>query len=163
SRRGAAPGGGGGVGRGRRTDLGAASRPAGLSGKSAGREPETDHDALRRVRGRRPGAGRPLRPNGSVGLRPDQTDQGGLAGVCRPPPGPRDEIMTTPSDLDLLQAYLDGTLSPDEVRAVEARLKTEPALAKALVALAREEAVLTEWARSQRAMPMVPPRRSRPF
>jgi WD40 repeat protein len=55
--------------------------------------------------------------------------------------------MTPQSDLDGLQAFLDGELSIEEVSAIEARLKAEPALAEALVCLAREEVVLTEWAR----------------
>jgi hypothetical protein len=60
--------------------------------------------------------------------------------------------MTTDADLDLLQAYLDRRLSGAEEAALEARLVAEPALAEALVALAREEAILVEWARGVRAV-----------
>src|SRR5881227_3729874 len=49
-------------------------------------------------------------------------------------------------DADLLQAYLDGRLTAAEAEALEERLRQEPALADALVILAREEAILTEWA-----------------
>jgi WD40 repeat protein len=54
--------------------------------------------------------------------------------------------MTVRPDLELLEAYLGGELTAAETAALEARLKTEPALAEALVRLAREEAVLKEWA-----------------
>jgi WD40 repeat protein len=56
-----------------------------------------------------------------------------------------------PSDADLLQAYLDGELSPEDIAALETRLKAEPALADALLALAREETILIEWAGTTRA------------
>jgi sugar lactone lactonase YvrE len=56
------------------------------------------------------------------------------------------------ADLDLLQAYLDRRLGEAETAALEARLLAEPALADALVTLAREEAVLTEWAKGMRAL-----------
>ncbi len=59
--------------------------------------------------------------------------------------------MNVPSDSDLLQAYLDGTLPAAEVGALEERLKEEPALAEALVRLSREEAVLREWACAEKA------------
>ncbi len=68
--------------------------------------------------------------------------------------------MTVNADLELLQAYLDGALSGAEALAVEARLKAEPELARLLVRLAREEAVLSEWARAARATasePAAPP------
>jgi len=62
--------------------------------------------------------------------------------------------MIAADDLDLLQAYLDRRLNADETVALEARLTREPALAEALLALAREEAILTEWARGVRALPV---------
>src|SRR5947208_1462816 len=73
--------------------------------------------------------------------------------------------MKVNADLELLQAYLDDSLSADEVGAVEARLKAEPDLARLLVRLAREEAVLSEWARAARATASEPSptrRRRRP-
>ncbi len=54
----------------------------------------------------------------------------------------------TPNEHDLLMAYLNRELPADAVAALEVRLKTEPALADALVLLAREESILTEWAHS---------------
>jgi len=60
--------------------------------------------------------------------------------------------MIAAADLDLLQAYLDCRLGEAETAALEARLLAEPALADALVTLAREEAVLTEWAKGVRAL-----------
>lgn len=57
--------------------------------------------------------------------------------------------MKSPADLDLLQAYLDGQLADVEIVALETRLRAEPALADLLLSLAREEAVLTEWGRTQ--------------
>lgn len=54
-------------------------------------------------------------------------------------------------DLDLLQAYLDGALDAREAAALEVRLKAEPELAEMLVRLAREDAVLVDWARSHRS------------
>src|SRR5262245_52605574 len=53
-----------------------------------------------------------------------------------------------PADLDLLQAYLDGEMSEEQTRALEARLKIEPDLAERLMLLARNEATLLEWARA---------------
>lgn len=58
--------------------------------------------------------------------------------------------MISSPDADLLQAYLDGRLASAEVMALNERLLREPALADALVSLAREEAILSEWARSAR-------------
>lgn len=58
--------------------------------------------------------------------------------------------MTPASQRDLLQAYLDGELPETEAAAVQARLCAEPALADALVELARAEAILSEWAHSAR-------------
>jgi WD40 repeat protein len=54
--------------------------------------------------------------------------------------------VTPGPDTDLLEAYLDGRLSPAEVVALEGRLKSEPGLALALVALSREEVILRRWA-----------------
>src|SRR5437879_5966716 len=59
--------------------------------------------------------------------------------------------MTTPDEHDLLLAYLNRELPAEAVAALEARLKAEPALADALVVLAREESILTEWAHSAEA------------
>jgi anti-sigma factor RsiW len=47
---------------------------------------------------------------------------------------------------DLLQAYLDGLLGQDQVRALEHRLIHEPRLADALMTLAREDAIVQRWA-----------------
>jgi dipeptidyl aminopeptidase/acylaminoacyl peptidase len=60
--------------------------------------------------------------------------------------------MIAAADLDLLQAYLDRRLSNTETAALEARLRTESTLAEALVELAREDAILTEWARGVHAL-----------
>jgi WD40 repeat protein len=59
--------------------------------------------------------------------------------------------MNQPTDADLLQAYLDDELAGAELAALEGRLRDEPALADALLTLAREDAILTEWARSASA------------
>jgi WD40 repeat protein len=59
--------------------------------------------------------------------------------------------VNVPADDDLLHAYLEGGLSAAEARGLEERLKAEPSLAEALVRLAREEAVLREWACADRA------------
>jgi WD40 repeat protein len=64
--------------------------------------------------------------------------------------------MKPADDVDLLQAYLDGTLSADQVQAIEARLKAEPGFAQLLIRLGREEGVLSEWARSQRTVRLTP-------
>jgi nitrogen PTS system EIIA component len=56
--------------------------------------------------------------------------------------------MNHPSDTDLLLALLDGELSADAADALEARLKTEPDLADAFLTLAREEVLLSQWARA---------------
>jgi ferric-dicitrate binding protein FerR (iron transport regulator) len=50
------------------------------------------------------------------------------------------------SDKDQVQAYLDGDLTPDQVAVFERRLRTEPQLAELLVKVAREEAIILEWA-----------------
>ena len=57
--------------------------------------------------------------------------------------------MIPAHDLERLQAYLDGVLSAAEARALESRLKSEIPLAKTLLALAQEEAVLLEWSAAQ--------------
>ena len=59
--------------------------------------------------------------------------------------------MTSSADRDLLLAYLDGTLPDAGLRALEDRLRVEPALSEALVGLAREEAILKEWACASQA------------
>jgi WD40 repeat protein len=59
--------------------------------------------------------------------------------------------VNDPVDADLLHAYLEDTLPAAESRALEERLRTEPSLAEALVHLAREEAILREWACADRA------------
>jgi ferric-dicitrate binding protein FerR (iron transport regulator) len=73
--------------------------------------------------------------------------------------------MNPPDDRDQLQAYLDGELPPEQVIALETRLRTEPPLADALLELTREEAILTEWARSAAhqaaTVPLDSPRRPR--
>jgi WD40 repeat protein len=56
--------------------------------------------------------------------------------------------MTPLPDADLLEAYLDGRLAAAELATLEARLLREPGVADALVRLAREEAILAEWARA---------------
>jgi WD40 repeat protein len=60
-------------------------------------------------------------------------------------------MMSSSTDTDRLLAYLHGELPADDAAALEERLKAEPALADALVRLAYEEAVLTEWAQAARA------------
>ena len=60
--------------------------------------------------------------------------------------------MIAANDLDLLQAYLDRRLNDAETAALEVRLRAEPALAEALILLAREDAILTEWAKGVRAL-----------
>jgi WD40 repeat protein len=56
--------------------------------------------------------------------------------------------MITPADSELLQGLLDGQLSPEQSAAVEARLKSDLELARAFVALVREQVVLRRWAAS---------------
>jgi WD40 repeat protein len=58
--------------------------------------------------------------------------------------------MNAIPDADLLEAYLGDGLTATEVATLEERLRSEPDLAEALVILAREEAVLSEWARAAR-------------
>jgi len=62
-------------------------------------------------------------------------------------------------DLDRLRAYLEGELAPEEESTVEARLKTEPALADALIELSRADVVLAEWARMAPPARVLPTRR----
>jgi hypothetical protein len=59
--------------------------------------------------------------------------------------------VNVPPDNDLLHAYLEGSLPAAAARDLEERLKGEPALAEALVRLAREETVLREWACAEKA------------
>jgi WD40 repeat protein len=59
--------------------------------------------------------------------------------------------MKPPSDLDFLQAYIDGRLPDDQVRALETRLRADPRFADMLVTLGREESILLEWARAHAA------------
>jgi len=54
-------------------------------------------------------------------------------------------------EYDRLQAYLDGTLADAEREQLEARLRDDSLLADALILLAREEAIMTEWVRSSAA------------
>jgi WD40 repeat protein len=56
--------------------------------------------------------------------------------------------MVVHPDLELLQAYLDGTLDPTCQMGVDERLKHEPDLADEFVRLAREDGIYTEWVRS---------------
>ncbi len=66
--------------------------------------------------------------------------------------------MTTPHEQDLLLAYLNRELPAEAVAALEVRLKAEQGLADALVVLAREESILTEWAHSAAAAQQTPDR-----
>jgi WD40 repeat protein len=54
--------------------------------------------------------------------------------------------MSRPDDAERLLAYLAGELPDADALALEARLKAEPRLAEQYLALARDEAVLNEWA-----------------
>ncbi|MBL8829431.1 MAG: FecR domain-containing protein [Planctomycetaceae bacterium] len=55
--------------------------------------------------------------------------------------------MLSAAELDELQAFLDRELSPESSARVAARLAVDPAWAEALVTLARETTVLSDWAR----------------
>lgn len=59
--------------------------------------------------------------------------------------------MRAPSDHDLVQAYLDGTLAAEQVAAVENRLRSDARLANLVVTMARDEAIFAEWASAQAA------------
>jgi WD40 repeat protein len=70
------------------------------------------------------------------------------------------------SEIDFIQAYLDGLLSPDQTQALENRLRHDPRFADLLLRVSREEAVMTEWSNSRaavrpgrRIIPLKPPRR----
>src|SRR5262249_5379531 len=127
----------------------AAQRPAGLSGAPAAGEPPADHPPLRRLGPRHRRTGRPGWPQRSGGLRPDQAHQVGAARLRGAPADPGGLVVSAHPDAERLQAYLDGELPGDEAAAVEARLKAEPELAEALVVLARDEAVIREWAAAE--------------
>jgi len=54
---------------------------------------------------------------------------------------------TETPDTETLEAYLADELTPQETARIEARLKADPAAARRLLELAREEVVIAEWAR----------------
>src|SRR5262245_24799468 len=60
--------------------------------------------------------------------------------------------MKPHSDIDFIQAYLDGQLSHEQTVALENRLRTDRKLAELLLRVSREEAILTEWSGSQAAV-----------
>ena len=81
--------------------------------------------------------------------------------------------MAATDDHDLIQSYLDGELAAPAAAALEQRLAREPQLADMLITLSREEAIVSEWAKSQAvvaaadlqpaaALP-TPARKSRPW
>src|SRR5262249_60314943 len=142
---GAAPGGGGGPRREARAGLGPAHGADDVPGRAAGDEPQAHRPALQRRRRQPPGGA--LRPHRAGDLRPDQAHQTGPAGVRRTPPRPGGPRMSRPDDAERLLAYLAGELPDADALALEARLKAEPRLAEQYLALARDEAVLNEWAR----------------
>jgi len=55
-----------------------------------------------------------------------------------------------PETIDRLLAYLNGSLRPEKVRALETQLKDDPTLRKCLLELSVEEATLAEWAKAER-------------
>jgi len=55
-------------------------------------------------------------------------------------------------DTELLLAYLRSELSLEDTRKLEARLKEDPTLREKLLELSTEEAALTDWAQSERAL-----------
>jgi len=59
--------------------------------------------------------------------------------------------MALHADHDLLQAYLDGALTADDRARLEVRLRCQPDLSDALVILAQEEAICSEWAAAHAA------------
>jgi WD40 repeat protein/ferric-dicitrate binding protein FerR (iron transport regulator) len=75
--------------------------------------------------------------------------------------------MNRPNDAELLLAYLAGELPDAEAAALETRLKAEPSLAEQFLTLARDEAVLNEWARltagTSEPQPVEPPARVVPL
>jgi hypothetical protein len=68
----------------------------------------------------------------------------------------------SPLDEDLLDRGLAGLLSDDEERSLAERLKAEPALARRMMELSREEALLSETVRERRAL-AAPKRRLWPW
>ncbi len=66
--------------------------------------------------------------------------------------------MTAPDD-DLLERALAGMLEEPEERGLAGRLKAEPALARRMMELAREEALLAEAVSERRALAAQAPRR----
>lgn len=56
------------------------------------------------------------------------------------------------SDIDFIQAYLDGLLSGEQTVALENRLRNDSRFADLLLRVAREEAVMTEWANARAAV-----------
>lgn len=59
--------------------------------------------------------------------------------------------MNAPHD-DLVQAYLDGQLDEAACADFERRLHSEPELAEQLIRVARDEAIMTEWAHANRSV-----------
>jgi hypothetical protein len=59
--------------------------------------------------------------------------------------------MNSPADHDLVQAYLDGTLGPEQTAAVEQRVRGDPRFADLVMAISREEAIFVEWASAKKA------------
>jgi WD40 repeat protein len=57
-----------------------------------------------------------------------------------------------PDTADLLEAYLEGRLSPDETAGLEARLRVEPDLARTLLLLSRQEVFLHYWAHATQTL-----------
>src|SRR5438128_174073 len=117
-----------------------------MSGEFARRKPAAHPHALRWFRSQRRRSRGPIWTQRAGHLRLDQADQGDPQGMHRAPRGYGGAVMNTLPDADLLAAYLDGRLAHTEVMALEERLRREPALADGLVILAREEAILSEWA-----------------
>src|SRR5262245_50159112 len=53
------------------------------------------------------------------------------------------------TDKDLVQAYLDGELTPEQTGALEHRLRSDSRLADLVIAMSRDEAIITEWAKAR--------------
>jgi WD40 repeat protein len=53
------------------------------------------------------------------------------------------------TDKDLVQAYLDGELTPEQTGALEHRLRSDACLADLVIAMSRDEAIITEWAKAR--------------